>query len=84
MQKWEYKVLEFNSNRSFTKGHEKHLNKLGEEGWELVSEHFKDWPITIPGAKGVAYTLKRPKGMTLASDSKNEKAEAAGGDYGIY
>jgi hypothetical protein len=84
MQKWEYKVLEFKSNRSFTKRDEKHPNKLGEEGWELVSEHFKDWCVMQPGSKGVSYTFKCPKSMALASDSKKEKAEAAGGNYGIY
>ncbi len=35
MQKWEYKTLWLKLWE--TKGHEEQLNKLGNDGWELVN-----------------------------------------------
>ena len=36
MEKWEYKVLSFDSNKT-SRDIEKEINNLGNEGWELVT-----------------------------------------------
>ncbi len=38
MNKWEYKVVQLDKvNERYAYLHEEELNKLGEDGWELVS-----------------------------------------------
>jgi hypothetical protein len=52
-QKWEYKVLEFTPDAKT----EEALNKLGDEGWELVSLTY--YPSN--NRDHVLWVLKRPR-----------------------
>jgi hypothetical protein len=57
MQKWEYYVYQPRYDRTAgtleTTQHQQWLNRLGEEGWELVSAYSDGLVAT--------YVLKRPK-----------------------
>ena len=62
MQKWEYET--FRADRDDYKGFftglknekfEKHINKLGEEGWEFVGPGMND------GINAMILVFKRPK-----------------------
>jgi hypothetical protein len=55
--KWEYKTESINGTPDFT--HEKILNKLGEEGWEIVGFHTRD--EQPPRGAVTKYVFKRPK-----------------------
>ena len=52
--KWEYKHVDLNQNQSADEADDE-LNKLGGDGWELVSTYTK------PNTLTVRYVLKRPK-----------------------
>ena len=65
-QKWEYRVLRINSTRPEEAGRtprarsgaaETQLNKLGEQGWELVTVRLDG---SAPAASPIFY-FKRPK-----------------------
>jgi len=51
MQKWEYKIVTSSVRSS---GDEQELNRLGEEGWELVAATWGD-------THGSKYIFKRRK-----------------------
>ena len=72
MEKWEYKI--FTDALSYTPDYEgtliehletkKKLNKLGQEGWELVSTNIYDYPqknaqTGLPYETEIYYFLKR-------------------------
>jgi hypothetical protein len=67
--KWEYQVLTRDkiglSGKELSAG----MNKLGEEGWELVAIHP---PVTIGGTKTQPeYYFKRTKGRSLLAEPKD-------------
>ena len=42
-------------------GHQKALNKMGQQGWELATAHFEWWTSVI-GGKRTTYVMKRAIG----------------------
>lgn len=53
--RWEYRVFDAEGkNPTYSQDYETQLNQLGQQGWELVSEHEA-------GLNRVRYTLKRPR-----------------------
>jgi hypothetical protein len=62
--KWEYRTVMLEASRWFLGGKidgnlfNDHLNKLGEEGWELISTF--DTNFTNGGTRDVVAVFKRP------------------------
>ena len=49
MTRWKYKVVGHSNNKKL----EKELNKLGQEGWEVVAGGVGSWPNS-------QFVLKKP------------------------
>lgn len=57
MQQWEYKILNSRSINNI----EDEINKLGNQGWELVN-------VVSIGGSGVDYNFKRPKNVSITAE----------------
>ncbi|MCF8020830.1 DUF4177 domain-containing protein [Petrocella sp. FN5] len=63
MKKWKYKVVEFDTKKSFGGGKidrqyiEDQLNELGRQGWEIISNFTTN--EGYGNTKKIVYTFKR-------------------------
>jgi Domain of unknown function (DUF4177) len=68
-QKWEYKVVNYCAPENRSLDEREHIQRLGEEGWELVST---DSQFVNEAARCLVHYFKRPKGAESKQITKQQ------------
>lgn len=68
-QQWEYRTIDAYTGELY----QEHMNRLGAEGWELVSVVFGEWTDTKQERTRVRYIafFKRPLPLTPAQQMQD-------------